>query len=982
MFNTHYDWCRRGKPQIEIMPAEKEYAYKSSGWELKPLQVVYADIECYIESGMKVHLPAAIACRRVWHPFYGSRNQREDVHMWAGGEECILKFLQFLDQLAVEQCRRCEAMMRTKIRLRPGDEAAFKAATVCAKCSKEFGSEQARVKMRDHCHLTGAYRQALCGRCNFALRQKRNTVSVVFHNFRNYDAHILLKRGIGQMSRWKITAIAQSREKFMSLKAAIPLPTTMTTHHHQQQQQQQQSQQHQQQQYAYIKFIDSFQFMASSLAKLVGNLAALPITEEAMLRKYPGADAALLRRKGVFPYTYFNSLDRLAERCLPPIEAFTNDLTGEECPEAEYAFAQSAWSKFGCTTFGDYLCCYLELDVNLLADVFEKFRAVTFQEDGLEATHFVSLPAISYMSAFKMTKEKIHLLVDAEMYTLFERGIRGGLTYTNKHLVTASSSTPPPSQQQQHNLDTEEEEEETVLAYVDENNLYGNALCQYLPHSEFEWITEESHPTVWQTLATKERILALPDEAEYGYLFEVDLIYPASIHELTADFPLAAESGEIEYTAFSPYMKELYRQLNSGGGGGGVQWQYKPTRKLLLTQYDKPAYIVHFVILKFYLHMGMEVRRVSRVIRFRQKPYLRPYIMYNSRRRQEAANAFEKDFYKLKNNSLFGKTMEDVRKRIRYLLKIDPGEIERLQASPLCHGRDIISRELVGLHMLQPCVKLTKPIFIGQAVLDYSKLEMYRLFYGTLKRTPLIRELTLVAGDTDSFFLEMKIPRQRQSTNNNNNSPRSLLALGRDRIFGEWLEKLDSSNYPRDHPLFSEVNKARLGCFKDETGGRDIEEMVCLRPKMYSIKLRGDDDRTSKSIKRAKGIGRSVVSGFSHADYRKAYTDARAGTVHMTLLQSHNHQVQTVTIRKRGLSTWDDKRCWLNSNTSLPFGHYRLTEQVAAAAASPPPSPLSSLRILQPRAQPPPQHVPAILGSPQPPAVWEEVSISTTTTIL
>ena len=150
--------------------------------------------------------------------------------------------------------------------------------------------------------------------------------------------------------------------------------------------------------------------------------------------------------------------------------------------------------------------------------------------------------------------------------------------------------------------------------------------------------------------------------------------------------------------------------------------------------------------------------------------------------------------------------MEDVRERINFQLKMDPAAVHKAMFSPLFNDRDVISKTLVGLHMLKGTVALNKPIFIGQAVLDYSKLEMYKLFYETIKPTPLIRQINLIAGDTDSFFLEFKVDE----------------GVDRDRVFEEWKEKLDSSNYPQDHRLYSERNKARLSCFKDEMAGKEI----------------------------------------------------------------------------------------------------------------------------------------------------------------
>ena len=167
-----------------------------------------------------------------------------------------------------------------------------------------------------------------------------------------------------------------------------------------------------------VTFLDSFQFMSSSLASLVKNLEILPFTD-VLKKDFPGISDDIIKRNGVFPYTYFNSLSKLQETSLPAREAFRNDLNGEECSSDEYQFAQRAWQKANCTNFGDYLLLYLKLDV----------------------VHFVSLPGLSFMSAFKMTYEKIDLITDLEMYTFFELGIRGGMTFVNKHIVRNEEKT-------------------------------------------------------------------------------------------------------------------------------------------------------------------------------------------------------------------------------------------------------------------------------------------------------------------------------------------------------------------------------------------------------------------------------------------------------------------------------------------------------------------------------------------------------------
>ncbi|MEO1519077.1 MAG: hypothetical protein AAFV95_29015, partial [Bacteroidota bacterium] len=128
---------------------------------------------------------------------------------------------------------------------------------------------------------------------------------------------------------------------------------------------------------------------------------------------------------------------------------------------------------------------------------------------------------------------------------------------------------------------------------------------------------------------------------------------------------------------------------------------------------------------------------------------------------------------------------------------------------------------------------------------------------------------------------------------------------------------IDTSNYPPSHPMYSTVNKAKLGCFKDETDGQTLEEMILLRPKMYSMKYKHSDT----SIKRAKGISKRIVKNMRHDMFREAFEEQKTTRVQMTILQSKQHTIQTTTINKRALSAWEDKRCWLTENESLPHGH-------------------------------------------------------------
>ena len=182
---------------------------------------------------------------------------------------------------------------------------------------------------------------------------------------------------------------------------------------------------------------------------------------------------------------------------------------------------------------------------------------------------------------------------------------------------------------------------------------------------------------------------------------------------------------------------------------------------------------------------------------------------------------------------------------------------------------------------------------------------MYTLFYETLPSCSLIHNIKLLGGDTDSFFLQLTVDQDTTASD----------------VLSSMKRFVDFSNYPSSHPLYSIDNKAKLGCFKDELQGCEIEEMILLKPKMYSIKIKENEEGGEKTIKRAKGIGKAAVKNLRHKAYQEAYYQHKESLVEMTILKSTSHTVQTHTFRKRGLSCWEDKRVWVNANFSLPHGN-------------------------------------------------------------
>ena len=640
-----------------------------------------------------------------------------------------------------------------------------------------------------------------------------------------------------------------------------------------------------------VQFKDSALFLPASLDTLVHQLNKedLYYSKKLLLENQQFSDISIdqILRKGVFPYEYFDSPIRCNETSLPPIHEFTDNLNKKTCSPDDYNHALNAWKIFQCKTFEDYLLIYLKLDVLQLADIFETFRTIALEQDGLDPAHYLTIPSFSWDSALKMTQCKINLLSDLDMHQFFDKGLRGGMTFVNTHYAKINSPIDPGTYNPS--------EPTTELLYVDANNLYGRALSMPLPLRDFKWLSPEEISNL--------DIASLDLESgDKGYVFEVDLIYPNNVQDRTEDLPFAPESGIPSSKCFTEYMNNLYSILYPGKA-------YQASKKLLLTHSNKQNYVVHGLLLQFYMKHGLIVDKVHRAISFYQEAFLKPYIDFNSLKRQQTNSAIEKDYFKLKNNSVYGKTIEQVLKRINLKLVVNEFKLRKLTTLPSFKRTTIYNEDLVGVHFCANNVLLDKPIFIGQAVLDLSKLFMYRWRYEIFARyeKDFNAKIRILGGDTDSFFLSVQ----------NVSVYETLLPKMKEDGY------LDTSNYPSTHPLFSLDFKANLKCIKDESGGLPFKEFVFLKPKCYSLKFLKED---TNEVKKAKGVRRVTLDkDVNFTDYYDIYKLLQKElSKWQSRIASKKHTISTLNYNKKVLSIWEDKRSWLTENFSLPYGNYRL----------------------------------------------------------
>ncbi|XP_024885115.1 uncharacterized protein LOC112463153 [Temnothorax curvispinosus] len=647
-------------------------------------------------------------------------------------------------------------------------------------------------RVRDHCHLTGRYRGPAHSRCNLNYRNVY-VIPVFFHNLSGYDAHFVVEK-IANDFEGGVDLLPLTKESYISFSKTVKETQTDGKRDL----------------YVKLRFVDSYKFLAASIETLASylNRDKLRITRSEYA-DLSAEDLDLLTRKGVFPYEYVDGADKLRDTELPPREAFYSSLTDETASESDYEHATRVWRRFRVRDLGEYSDLYLKTDVLLLADIFENFRDACSASYGLDPAHYYTLPGYTWDAMLKYTGVRFELLTDIDMVLFVERGIRGGLSQcslryaraNNRHVPTHDSSQPT-----------------TYLMYYDVNNLYGWAMSESLPYANFQWLDDPDNFDA-TTVST---------DSDVGYILEVDLEYPRDLHDAHADLPLCPT-----------------RDKPPG----------KRQEKLLATLYDKSRYVTHYRNLQQCLRLGMRLTRVRRVLRFDQSPWLRAYIELNTALRTRASNDFERNLYKLMNNAVFGKTMENVRDHVdvRLVTRWDGRyEAEALIAKPNFHSRSVFSENLVAIELRRLEVKFNKPIYVGMSILEISKTRLYEFHYDYM--VPLYRDRCRIAyTDTDSLIYSLKCEDVYER-------------MKRD------VHRFDTSDYAENNAHgMPRVNKKVPGLMKDENNGAIMTEFVGLRAKMYTYKVLGRDD-----TRRIKGVKRNVVAKrITFEDYVECLRNAR-----------------------------------------------------------------------------------------------------------
>ena len=438
--------------------------------------------------------------------------------------------------------------------------------------------------------------------------------------------------------------------------------------------------------------------------------------------------------------------------------------------------------------------------------------------------------------------------------------------------------------------------------YLDANNLYGHSMSKSIPYKNFKW---------------SDNLTLDLNNLQTG-IYEVEFEILKELHDKFVDYPLWPEIKNIPEDMLSEYQKYLNDKLN-------IKYNEKG-KKLILDLLPKKNYKVYYKNLEYYIKLGLKVTKVHRILTFNEKPFLKEYIDLNTESRKNSKNDLEKDLFKLMNNAIFGKSMENVLNRSNIkLVNNSPEKLLKLIKQPYFQNAYEISNRLCIVESRPIKTVFNKPIYMGAVILETSKLHMYEFWYDHLKEK-YGDEIKLIYTDTDSFVIEVET----------------------DDIYKDMYEDrhlYDFSENPTNHSNFNLTNKKVYGIFKDDLNAKVITEFIADKPKMYSYEYidnyldilkncQSDEYKLIKSkihsneyidnytiLNKNKHKGIKICVDLKHNEYKRALYKEELIFKEFYNLQLNKQKIYLDKINKIALNPFYSKRHWLNNIELVPYGY-------------------------------------------------------------
>lgn len=713
---------------------------------------------------------------------------------------------------------------------------------------------------------------------NYAGKLEADEVIIYFHNGEGYDFHFVLleigKIAYEMMKEINITADSSEKIRYFDIRYK---PRGQEV-------------------FRKICFRDSFAFVSQSLSKWLESTKKCVHDFRCFDSNFTDPrQRELVLQKNPFPYNAIKSEEDLTQ----PISVMTDwflaenntDLfcdkyTKEELEEIYRTWFIPALDTFKWTTVEDYYRTYLTCDVAQLCDVMEHFAKEVRDEFELDIHYYFGTPSLTWAAWLKHNEGKFELdTIPEEGFDIVISSIRGGQTGAMTRL---------------YDSETREEDKDTICYDLDCNSLYATVMLK-MKYPCHDWKITTDIPSDHHLLMIW--LNELHDAGRSGFIeVTFDVKDDPSLYSY---MPVASRRrihGVYDYKAMREYGEKgetPARQIFSG---------------LCNVTGLHEHYCCHTKLLLFYLEQEfINVRTVHKCLHGKDEPVFEEYVKHNLDKRAEfAGDAIKKMLYKLMNNSLYGKTYEDVTKRQSFAVE-QTRKYEQLREDE--KKREILKMEnWVIYETYQRTFLMDKPIYLGAAITEFSKLWMYRFFYTQIR--PVYPTAQVLYTDTDA--LTIKFPRGVTSLQQ---VAHALLLR-----FGEQI--IDTSNWVNPKVLgegtYEQNNQP--GLFKSETDDHRIVKMVALRAKTYIMVC--DNGSVKMSV---KGCPMKEKSRLTFNDFCEIlFGNGETKTIEYDAIQSKYHIVKSTTLTRVVLSA-DDLKRYIHDDrihTSPLFSHDHTTSVI------------------------------------------------------
>ena len=638
----------------------------------------------------------------------------------------------------------------------------------CYYCNENLGEDI----VRDHDHLNGKFRGYAHNKCN--LQAKNTFVPMYAYNSSNYDNHLFitkLARKMGEkhhgQSPIRLKVLTKTDENYNSIDMG------------------------------YAKALDMFRFFhplsLDAISKTLSNEESITLNK-----------CGLERRKGIFPYEWFDSIDKLHETTLPPKEKFYSKLKQSDITDKEYKQAIDCWKDIKCETIKDYRMLYLKTDVLLSVDVIEKFRAMCLEYYEIDPCYTYSTPGLTWLCGLKYTNVRLKYYKEntVNIYDTIQHGIRGVLASVlgDCHVKCMNKG-----------IDPEYTGKENYLKYLDFNSLYASSLVQALPTVEIK---------VCDLVYTS-------SSSTKGYIYTIGIKYNDDLKQKTNKYPFFPEKTRANIGQFTDYQN-----VNKKKG-------YKPNEKLMLKLTDKVDYVIDGEMLDWYLASGLKLEDITikQNLEYSKSEWLKPYIEFNIKKRKEAkakGDKFGDVFFKLMINAFFGKTIENVYNRQDVELVNDVDRYIKLVENIGFKYSVEFDDDLVAVHKTRGNVKLDKFNYIEFVILEKAKLFMYKAIYDYFEKE---LDCSYHYTDTNIIFININIP-------------------------------LDSYIETEINKIKDILHNNELSKMKDELPNDTIIDTCFLKAKAYCYNtVKGEDEKKLKGITKATIKNQINLEDYKNAIY-------------------------------------------------------------------------------------------------------------------